>query len=364
MSAHKPDPQITLFHYPFSPWSQKVTLYLALRKIPYVSCVQPVTLPRPDLKKGLGVNYRRIPIMSIGRDIYCDTLLMFEKLEALYPVGPNETKRHGTTGIERALEKLLEKWTDVVVFKYAAAAIPTSLDAVRDKTFINDRTELWGRDWAVDHQDSLRPEGLAVLRSNVQFLETTVLEDGREWVLGGKDMTLADIHAAWIFVWLAEMDGALPDSLFGRKEYSKVWAWWDRYTKARGEALEAMEKEGLKTEEEGKVAISRILKGDFGEKEGEVDERDPMGLQKGEEVRGYPTDTGSNHKDTGRLVALTSQEAVLSSKGEGGQEIRVHHPRWQFLVEPVRGGDVNPINGHGEESRHLVSEGEYVGSRD
>ena len=70
---------------------------------------------------------------------------MLEKLEELYPYGPNEVKRCGTRGTEKALEKLLEKWTDVVVFKYAAAAIPTSLDAVRDKTFIDDRTELWGR---------------------------------------------------------------------------------------------------------------------------------------------------------------------------------------------------------------------------
>lgn len=362
MSGQRPDPEVTLFHYPFSPWSQKITLYLALRKIPYVSCIQPVTLPRPELKERLGVNYRRIPVMSIGRDIYCDSLLMLEKLEELFPYKDGEVLRHGKDGTERALEKLLEKWTDVVVFKYAAAAIPTSLDAVRDKTFINDRTELWGRDWAVEHQDSLRPEGLAVLRSNVEFLEKDLLEDGRDWILGGKDMTLADIHAAWIFVWLSEMPDALPEDLFGRKSFPKVWAWFDRYSKVRGEALEAMEKEGIRKEEEGKVAIPRILKGGFGEKEAQVDELDPMKLKKGEEVRGYPTDTGFNHKDAGRLVGLTSQEAILSTKGEGGVEIRVHHPRWQFLIEPVRGGDVNGGSSNGQ--THLVSEGAYVGDRE
>lgn len=113
----RPSPEITLFHYPFSPWSQKITLYLALRRIPYVSCIQPVTLPRPDLKKRLGVNYRRIPVMSIGRDIYCDTLIMLEKLEELFPYKDGEVLRKGKNGNERALEKLLEKWTDVVVFK-------------------------------------------------------------------------------------------------------------------------------------------------------------------------------------------------------------------------------------------------------
>jgi glutathione S-transferase len=362
MSNHNPSPKITLFHYPFSPWSQKITLYLALRRIPYVSCIQPVTLPRPELKSRLGVNYRRIPVLSIGRDIYCDTLIMLEKLEELYPYSADEVKRHGKTGTERALEKLLEKWTDVVVFKYAAAAIPTTLEAVRDKGFVSDRTELWGRDWDPKHQDSLRPEGLTALRANVKFLEESVLEDGREWVLGGKEMTLGDVHAAWIFVWLSEMDGALPESIFGRKEYPKTWAWWDRYSKSRDAALEAMIKDGLRVEEEGKVAIPRILAGGFGEKEGQVDERDPTGLKKGELVRGYPTDTGFNHKDIGRLVALTPQEAVIGSKGEGGVEVRIHHPRWQFLIEPERGGDVN--GGSNGEQKHLVSEGAYVGGRE
>lgn len=326
--ASRPTPEVTLFHYPFSPWSQKITLYLALRRIPYISCEQPVTLPRPDLKNRLGVNYRRIPVMSIGRDIYCDTLIMLEKLEELFPYKDGEVLRKGKNGYERAVEKLLEKWTDVVVFKYAAAAIPTSLSAIRDKTFIDDRTELWGRDWAVEHQDSLRPEGLAALRANVQFLEQDLLEDGRNWILGGNEMTLADVHAAWIFVWLRDMPDALPDELFGKSVFPKTWAWYDRFGASREKALKAMETEGLRKEETGDVAIPRILKGGFGDKDVGVDERDPTGLKQGEMVRGYPTDTGFNHKDVGRLVGLTVQEAVVSVKAEGGVEVRVHHPRW------------------------------------
>ena len=85
--------------------------------------------------------------MSIGRDIYCDTLLMLEKLEEFYPYSSSEVSRRGKNGTERALEKLLEKWTDVVVFKYAAAAIPTNLDLMKDKNFQDDRKALWGREW-------------------------------------------------------------------------------------------------------------------------------------------------------------------------------------------------------------------------
>ena len=49
--------------------------------------------------------------MSIGRDIYCDTLLMLEKLEELFPYTSDEVLRRGNNGTERALDKLLEKWT-------------------------------------------------------------------------------------------------------------------------------------------------------------------------------------------------------------------------------------------------------------
>ena len=362
MSSHNPSPPITLFHYHFSPWAQKITAYLALRGIPYTSCIQPVTLPRPDLTDLLNLKYRRIPILAIGRDVYCDTLLILEKLESVYPYSNGEVVRHGKTGTDRALEKLLEKWTDVVVFKYAANAIPTSFEAITDKTFQKDRQELWGRSWSQDHQDSLRPEALANLRSQITFLEKDVLEDGREWVLGGKDATLADIHAGWIMVWLRDMVSALPDDLFPRNEYPKAHAWFDRYSKARDEAMKKMETEGLVKEMSGEEVVKRMVEGPFGEKDLGVDERDPQKLKKGDMVQSYPTDTGSAHKDVGKLVGLSLQETVLEVKGKNDLEIRVHHPRWQFMVEKTKG---NRIDGHktGEEA-HMISEGGYMGGRD
>lgn len=91
------------------------------------------------------------------------------------------------------MEKLLEKWTDVVVFKAAAAVIPTDMDLMKDPEFQKDREELWGRPWTKDEQEKLRPAALANLRSNWDFLEST-LGDGREWILGGEGPKLADIH--------------------------------------------------------------------------------------------------------------------------------------------------------------------------
>lgn len=188
-----PKEEPILFLWSFSPWAGKVVSYLALRGIPHARCEQPITQPRPDLA-ALGVNYRRIPLLSIGRDIYCDTLLIIEKLEALYPSASNEYKPISASNpTELALEKLFEKWTDVVVFKSSAACIPSSLDLMKDPGFQKDREELWGRKWDKEAQDALRPAGLADMRANFDFLEDC-LADGREWLWGGEGPKLTDLH--------------------------------------------------------------------------------------------------------------------------------------------------------------------------
>ena len=195
-----PSEEPILFLWSLSPWASKIVSYLALRGIPHARCEQPITQPRPDLA-ALGLHYRRIPVLSVGRDIYCDTLLILEKLEELYPPPPSGSaggykQISATNPTELALEKLFEKWTDTVVFKPAAACIPTSLDLMKDEGFQKDREELWGRSWDQEAQDKLRPAGLANLRANFEFLEE-VLGDGRAWVLGGREEEgprLADIH--------------------------------------------------------------------------------------------------------------------------------------------------------------------------
>lgn len=187
-----PSEQPILFLWSFSPWASKVVAYLALRNIPHARCEQPITQPRPDIA-ALGVNYRRIPVFSIGRDIYCDTLLILDKLEKLYPASAEHPSIGATTPTERAVEKLFEKWTDVVVFKPAAAAIPTGLDLMKDPGFQKDREQLWGRPWSKEVQDGLRPAGLADLRANFDLLEES-LADGRKWLFGEEGPKLADVH--------------------------------------------------------------------------------------------------------------------------------------------------------------------------
>jgi glutathione S-transferase len=80
-------------------------------------------MPRPDLD-ALNVSYRRIPVLAVGKDVYCDTRLIIKKLETLFPNGA----LGATDPEQRTLQKLLERWTgDAGLFTTAVALIPTNL---------------------------------------------------------------------------------------------------------------------------------------------------------------------------------------------------------------------------------------------
>lgn len=147
-------------------------------------------LPRPSVR-ALGIKYRRTPVMAIGRDVYCDSRLMLRKLEELFP--------DGTLGVsqtdQKAVEKLLEIWAcEAGLLGRATQLIPTNAPFFDDKPFLKDREELSGRPWNREHQERNRPEAIAYFRNAFRFLETTLLADGRDWILKTDNPSLADIE--------------------------------------------------------------------------------------------------------------------------------------------------------------------------
>lgn len=151
---------------------------------------QPPILPRPDVK-ALGVTYRRIPLMSIGRDVYADTRIILSKLEELFPKG----KLGATDSDGKALEKLLDSWTiDSGVFLRASQLIPPDMPLLKDPSFSKDREDFSGRSWSKEKILENRPEAIAHIRNAFNLLETTLLADGREWILKTDKPSLGDIE--------------------------------------------------------------------------------------------------------------------------------------------------------------------------
>jgi len=151
-------------------------------------------MPRPDLK-AIGVEYRRIPIMAIGRDIYHDTRLIIQKLELLFPASAAHPSISASGPEAQAIERLLEFWAvDAGIFNRACQLIPADSPTMNDKAFTNDRTQFSGRPWSKDALLAMRPEAVVDLKGMLGLLEETLLADGRAWVLKTNEPTLADIE--------------------------------------------------------------------------------------------------------------------------------------------------------------------------
>ncbi|KAK0109129.1 hypothetical protein ONS96_002955 [Cadophora gregata f. sp. sojae] len=330
-----PSEEIILYHYTFSPYARRIVWYLNLRNIPYTQCLQPPILPRPTTKS-IGTSYRRIPILSIGKDIYLDTRLILLKLNTLFPPSPSLPSLSNTS-FNRGLEKLFEFWTVQDLFGRAAALIPNDMPLLKDERFRRDREDYVGVKGGYDLgvRERARGEALVEVRGAFEFLESTILEDGREWVLGsGEGPGMADIEAIWPFHWLTTLKGALPPDLIPPTQFPKVFAWISRFDAA---TRAAAKKSGKPKTIKGDEAVTITRKAGFVEESIGVDESDPSGLKSGDLVEVWPTDSGSKHRDQGRLVGLNWREVVVETENGEVEGVRVHAPRHGFRVRRVDG---------------------------
>ncbi|EFQ29168.1 glutathione S-transferase [Colletotrichum graminicola] len=334
MSFSGEEKKIVLYHYSASPYARRIVWYLALRGIPYVQCMQPPVLPRPDVEK-LGIVHRRIPILAIGRDIYYDTRLMLRKLEQLYPSRP---RLGAAVPEEVAVERLLEALViDGGVFSNAVNVLPTDLPFLRDpkSNFLKDRAEYLGRKHSAETIQRARPTAVNEIRRTMELLETTLLADGRDWVLRTDGPGLADIEAVWLPHWLTRIPGALPQEQISAERFPKVFAWIGRFQKAVSAATKAAPEVATVS---GDEAAGIVVSSPYNEAAGCVDAADALvaaeGLAAGDDVILWPADTGASHKDTGKLVSLDKDEVVIEVQGPKGPA-RVHAPRHGFRVEKL-----------------------------
>ncbi|KAK3370226.1 hypothetical protein B0H63DRAFT_402434 [Podospora didyma] len=321
---------IVLYHYPYSPFAKRVVWYLVLRGIPYVQCLQPPIMPRPDIAR-LGVKYRRIPILSIGRDVYLDTRLIIQKLEQLYPSLPKLGAADGTE--QKAIERLLEAYAiDGGIFVRASQLLPTDLPLLKDPKFQKDRADFFGGQVSREVAAALRPEAVNEIKNAMELLETTLLADGRDWILKTEQPSLADIEAVWPFHWLAGLPGALPADQVSAQQFPNVYAWIARFQAAVSAAAKKKGAAARPKSVSGDEAHKTILESAFNEANVGVESSEPIaqfhGLKSGHSVELWPTDSGSSHRDTGKLVGLGGKEVVV----ETDAGVRLHAPRHGFRL--------------------------------
>ena len=103
-----------------------------------------MTLPRPELSEKLGVSYRRIPILAIGNDVYCDSSLIASALERHFP--PSEgykslfpPRKDGGKSDTGLVKLLCMYWTDRKLFPMSAESLPY---AKFPAAFLKDRSSV------------------------------------------------------------------------------------------------------------------------------------------------------------------------------------------------------------------------------
>lgn len=99
--------------------------------------------PRPELRM-LGISYRRIPVLAIGNDIYCDSALIGPTLERRFP--PSEgygtifPKRKGGRGSDSGV---IKAYSEFYIKKALSVMVSKSIPVHKfGPAFVKDRSEV------------------------------------------------------------------------------------------------------------------------------------------------------------------------------------------------------------------------------
>lgn len=181
--------EIILHHYPDSFFAEKIRRILAFKGLAWRSVVQPQIMPKPQLTALTG-GYRRVPVMQIGADLYCDTALIARQLERLAPAPAI------LPPAQAALAGVIEDWADRRLVAQVGAAVVVARMPTLEPGFLEDRAAMspfmgekaWRR---------MAPQGWA--QAQLSFDRLDAMLRHQPFILGD-GFTLADaacFHPLW-----------------------------------------------------------------------------------------------------------------------------------------------------------------------
>jgi glutathione S-transferase len=301
---------IILHHYPLSPYSEKARLAMGLKQLSWNSVEIPVWTPRPKLTPMTG-GYRRTPILQIGADFYCDTLLILEVLEkqgtsgSLYP------------GQQSGMAKAFGWWIEKGSFMNAVRLTLSNLEGKLPQELIEERRPFFGV--SIDPADLLPKRGTYLQRCNAHLSWLAdVLGDGRQFILGSSP-SAADL-SAYHPIWFARQNGG-PEITEQLAFSSVVGPWYDRVA-AIGHGRPT-----VMTAEQAIEAARSTAARDLDDWSAEAQH---LGFKRGDWVSVTPDDYGN--PVAGRLLAWGTNEVVLRHEDPSVGAVNLHFPRVGFDV--------------------------------
>jgi glutathione S-transferase len=307
--------ELILHHYAFSTFSEKVRVALGLKGLAYRSVDIPGLPPRPLLAPLTG-GYRRVPVLQIGADIYCDTNLILPTLErlfpqpALYPDGCQGVAR----GLSFAWDRALWIATIGVLTHYIGEHIPPE--------FIKDRKE--GYLYVDISKEAMAPD-LPKYRQRVVAQHAwlkAALADGRRFVFGDAPSALDLTCYQTIYLLrkncppevdaFVAIDGPLP-------------AWYDRVTAlGHGQPTVMSAEDAFAAARDATPLPITHLQPNG----------DPGGIPDGAKVTVTPDDN-ARVPVSGTLVAACDQEIVIHRRDPQAGDLHIHFPRLGFDMLPA-----------------------------
>jgi len=297
--------EIILHHYDTSPFSEKVRVMLGVKGLSWRSVIQPVIMPKPELIPLTG-GYRRIPVMQVGADVYCDTQVILAEIEA----------RHRKPDVIRGADWAVNLWADRLFFQATVAVVFGEIGDAVPAEFIADREKLSGRPFDMAAMKVAAGPMKAQWRAHAAWIERGL---GSTDFLGGSTPSLSDIAAYMNVWWLGRAAPSSAASLL--QGLTKTLGWRERM-RALGH--------GRRSEMTGAEALQAATAASPG-KPAPSDPADPSGLKPGDAVLVRADDYGRDPVE-GRLVTVNAERITIARECGELDVVNVHFPRVGYLL--------------------------------
>jgi glutathione S-transferase len=305
--------EIILHQYATSPYAEIVRTALGVKGLSWRRIDQPSIMPRPFLTPLTG-GYRRIPVMQIGADIYCDTGVILREIDRRFP-DPPLTSAHASGAVWA-----MRNWAERAWFAATVAIVFGARGESVSQDFIKDRERLSGRSFDVNALKAAAPLMAGQWRANADIVESQLAIAGP--FLFGPQVTAADL-AAYLNIWF--LQGGDPGAFARLTAGMPHLLAWKQRMAAFGHgnpvdmsAQAAFDAAALSTPQTPTSSV-----GD-----------DAQGLAPGMRISVMPDDDGRNPV-VGEITYVSPQEVAVRRQADGAGEVVVHFPRAGFWVTPA-----------------------------
>ena len=305
---------IILHHYPQSPVAEKVRVGLGIKQAAWHSVEVERLPPRHELAPMIG-GYRRVPVMQIGADLYCDSQCILRELQSRLP--EPTFYPGGASGLPWAVGR----WMETSVFDAGVAVVLGGSADEMPEDFARDRARLYfGPEGNVQALKADMAHNIAQLRGQLGWIDAR-MASGRRFILGD-DPGLPDAMAYYL-IWF--LRGRWSEGANLLSEFPALEAWEARVRDighgnvtpmSREDALSIGSKSEPETLEHG-------------------DPQDPQGLKPRMTVSVTPMGDGGDPAVTGTIRFVDRDTIAIVRDTESTGRFCVHFPRVGYRVTPA-----------------------------